>query len=73
MEKPFEVIALSNYYNHALLRANVSFWFSIVFGSIGFAVMILAFATHEAGDIWGTVIKAASGTIIDAVSSIFFL
>jgi len=72
-EKPFEVVALSNYYNHALSRANVSFWFSIIFGAIGFGVIILAFATHDKGDLWGTIIKAASGTIIDAVSGIFFV
>ena len=72
-EKPFEVVALSNYYNHALLRANVSFWFSIIFGSIGFGVIILAFATHDKSDLWGTVVKAASGTVIDAVSSLFFV
>lgn len=72
-EKPFEVVALSNYYNHALLRANVSFWFSIVFASIAFCVIIFAFATHDRADLWGTVVKAASGTVIDAVASLFFV
>jgi hypothetical protein len=72
-EKPFEVVALSNYYNHALGRANVSFWFSIIFGAIGFGVIIFAFATHNKADIWGTVVKAASGTVIDAVSGVFFV
>jgi hypothetical protein len=72
-DKPFEVIALSNYYNHALSRANVSFWFSIIFGAIGFGVIIFAFATHDKADLWGTVVKAGSGTIIDAVSSLFFV
>lgn len=72
-EKPFEVVALSNYYNHALLRANVSFWFSLVFAAIGFGVIIFAFATHDRGDLWGTVVKAASGTVIDAVSTLIFV
>lgn len=72
-EKPFEVIALSNYYNHALLRANVSFWFSLVFAAVGFGVIIFAFATHNQSDLWGTVVKAASGTVIDAVSALFFV
>lgn len=71
--KPFEATALANYYNHALSRANISFWFSLVFASIGFGVIIFAFATHSASDIWGTVIKALSGTVIDAVSALFFV
>lgn len=72
-EKPFETGALSAYYNHALLRANVSFWFSLIFATIGFGVIIFAFATHDRGDLWGTVVKAASGTIIDSVSALFFV
>lgn len=72
-DKPFEVVALSNYYNHALLRANVSFWFSLVFAAVGFGVIIFAFATHNQADLWGTVVKAVSGTVIDAVSALFFV
>ncbi|KJB95163.1 hypothetical protein N826_07180 [Skermanella aerolata KACC 11604] len=67
------MVALSNYYNHALRRANISFWFSIIFASIGFGVIIFAFATHDNSDILGTVVKAASGAIIDAVASLFFV
>ena len=72
-EKPFEVVALSNYYNHALLRANVSFWFSLVFAAVGFGVIIFAFATHNPTDLSGTIVKAISGTVIDAVSALFFV
>ena len=72
-EKPFEVVALSNYYNHALLRANVSFWFSLIFAAIGFGVIIFAFATHSPSDVLGTVVKATSGAIIDGVSTLFFI
>ena len=70
---PFETTALANYYNQALSRARVSFWFSLVFASLGFCVIIFAFITHAPGDIGGTVIKVASGAIIDAVSSLFFI
>lgn len=71
--KPFEIIALASYYNQALSRSTVAFWFSIVFGSIGFAVIILAFITHQNGDISGTIIKLTCGSIIDAVSTLFFV
>ena len=70
---PFETTALANYYNQALSRARVSFWFSLVFASLGFGVIIFAFITHSAGDVAGTIVKVASGTIIDAVSSLFFI
>lgn len=70
--EPFEINALSSYYNQALSRANISFWFSLVFASVGFAVIIFAFLSHDSGDIGSTVIKVISGTVIDAVSALFF-
>jgi hypothetical protein len=68
----FEIQALENYYNQALSRANISFWFSLIFASIGFGVIILAFVMHSKDDILSTAIKVASGTVIDAVSALFF-
>jgi len=62
-QEPFEATALSNYYNHALSRANISFWFSLVFASIGFGVIIFAFATHTSADLAGTIVKATSGAV----------
>ncbi|MBB2905801.1 hypothetical protein FHR76_002183 [Rhizobium sp. RAS22] len=72
-EKPFEVKALANYYNQALARANISFWFSLVFASIGFGVIIFAFISHTQGNIADTLIKVLSGTVIDGVSALFFV
>ncbi|WP_458096233.1 TRADD-N-associated membrane domain-containing protein [Roseomonas sp. WA12] len=71
--KPFEVEALANYYNQALSRANISFWFSLIFASVGFGVIIFAFITHTQGDLAGTIVKVASGAVIDAVSGLFFV
>ncbi|WP_052201758.1 hypothetical protein [Ensifer sp. ZNC0028] len=73
IEKPFEITVLSNHYNQALSRANISFWFSLIFAAIGFGVIIFAFLTHNTNDIAGTAIKIVSGTIIDAVSALFFV
>ena len=72
-DKPFEAAALASYYNQALTRATVSFWFSLIFAAIGFGVIIFAFATHQSGDLGGTALKLLSGTVIDAVSSLFFI
>ena len=71
--KPFEIPALANYYNQALSRANISFWFSLIFASIGFGVIIFAFLSHNSTDVSGTIIKVISGTVIDAVAGLFFV
>ena len=71
--KPFEISALANYYNQVLKRANLAFVFSILFASIGFCVIIFAFSSHSTNDLAGTIVKVASGAIIDAVSGLFFV
>ncbi|HEX8225487.1 MAG TPA: hypothetical protein VF605_16865 [Allosphingosinicella sp.] len=71
--RPFETTALENYYGQVLSRANISFWFSLVFASIGFGVIIFAFVTHNTADVTGTIIKVVSGTVIDAISGLFFV
>jgi hypothetical protein len=69
----FEVEALEAYYNQALQSARISFWFSLGFACIGFAVIIFAFASHTAADTSGTIIKVVSGTVIDTVAGLFFV
>ena len=71
--QPFETTALANYYNQALSRTTISFWFSIIFASIGFGVIIFAFLSYSPGDVGGTTVKVLGGTIIDAVSGLFFV
>lgn len=71
--QPFEIKALASYYNQALSRANISFWFSLVFASIGFGLIVFALVSHDSTDATGTIIKVASGTVIDAVSALFFV
>jgi hypothetical protein len=68
----FEVKALATYYNRALSRATISFWFSIIFATIGFGVIIFALLSHDSSDLYATILKVVSGTVIDAVSSLFF-
>lgn len=72
-ERPFEVAALASYYNKALSRTTVSFWFSLFFASVGFSVIVIAFVTHTNGNMIDTLIKVVSGTVIDAVSALFFV
>jgi hypothetical protein len=70
---PFEIEQLANYYSVTLGQAKISFWFSLVFASIGFMVIVgAAFLYHE-GDVMGVTIKIVSGLIIDAVAALFFV
>lgn len=71
--QPFEIKALASYYNQALSRANISFWFSLIFASVGFGLIVFALFSHDSTDATGTIIKVASGTVIDAVSALFFV
>ncbi len=73
VDKPFEATALANYYNQVLARSNISFWFSLVFASIGFGVIIFAFLTHNSADVTGSIVKVTSGVVIDSVASLFFV
>lgn len=69
----FETTALRDYYKHALSRANVSFWFSMTFATIGFGVIIFAFVSHSSSDIWGSGLKMIGGAVIEAVAGLFFV
>lgn len=69
----FEKRSLEAYYNQALFRTNVSFWFSLIFAAVGFGVIILAFMTHNPADLTGSLLKVGSGVVIDAVSGLFFV
>jgi hypothetical protein len=70
---PFEIEQLANYYSVTLGQAKISFWFSLVFASIGFIVIIGAAFLYHDGDPMGASIKIISGLIIDAVAALFFV
>jgi hypothetical protein len=70
---PFEIEQLANYYSVTLGQAKVSFWFSLLFASIGFIVIIGAAFLYRDGDALGASIKVTSGVIIDAVAALFFV
>ncbi|MCU1326775.1 MAG: putative rane protein [Bryobacterales bacterium] len=72
-EKPFEAVALAKYYNQALTRANTAFAVSLLSAALGFGVILYAIIFHTTADASGTALKILSGTIIDAVSALFFV
>lgn len=70
---PFEIEQLANYYSLTLGQAKVSFWFSLVFASIGFLVIVGAAILYKDGDYASASIKIISGLVIDGVSALFFV
>jgi hypothetical protein len=70
---PFEIEQLASYYSVTLGQAKISFWFSLIFASIGFMVIIGAAFLYREGDTLGASIKITSGLIIDAVAALFFV
>lgn len=68
---------MQQYHAQGLAQAKISFWFSLIFASIGFTVIIVSLLTMDNSaaltDQGRTLIGLVSGTIIDAVSTLFFI
>src|SRR5215213_7845324 len=69
----FETEQLAQYYAQVLAQSKVSFWFSLVFASIGFMVIVLAGFLASSSSVGATVAQFSAGAIMDAVSALFFV
>lgn len=67
-----QYVLLSSYHAQSLAQSKQSFWFSLVFASLGFGVIVLAILGHSDG-MFDKSIKLISGTVIDAVAGLFFV
>lgn len=72
-KKSFEITQLENYYSQVLSQSKNSFWFSLVFASIGFVIIIISGFLYNSDNMESTVISMTSGVIIDSVSALFFV
>ncbi len=70
---PFETEQLASYYAQILAQSKVSFWFSLVFASIGFLVMLIAAFMHSDAQAGSTIARFIAGGIVDAVAALFFV
>jgi hypothetical protein len=72
-----QIMLLSQYHNEGLGQSRISFWFSLLFAALGFAVILMAVVSMDRSrdmiEQGGTFITLAAGTIIDAVSALFFV
>lgn len=70
---PFETEQLAQYYAQILAQSKISFWFSLVFASLGFVVIILAGFLHQDGNLQATFVQVFAGVVMDAISALFFV
>ena len=72
-----QYLLLREYHAQGLAQSKISFWFSLIFASLGFLVIITAIFTIEREvpitNQGRTLITLIAGTIIDAVSALFFV
>ena len=70
---PFETEQLANYYSQVLAQSKTSFWFSLVFASIGFFIIVLAAFLHSTAETGSTIARFTAGGVVDAVAALFFV
>lgn len=72
-----QYLLLREYHAQGLAQSKISFWFSLIFASLGFAVIVIAILTMERGvqltEQGRSFITLIAGTIIDAVAALFFV
>lgn len=72
-EAPFETQQLALYYAQILTQSKISFWFSLIFASIGFGVIIVAVFLSSTASTGATIVQFVAGVVIDAVAALFFV
>jgi hypothetical protein len=73
VDVPFETEQLAQYYSQVLAQSKISFWFSLIFASLGFVVIIIASFMYSTATAGATVAQIVAGVIMDAVSALFFV
>lgn len=72
-----QYVLLRQYHSQGLAQSKISFWFSLVFAALGFGVILLSIASANPQGKWTeqgrSFVTFAAGTIIDAVSALFFV
>jgi len=70
---PFETEQLAQYYAQVLAQSRTSFWFSLVFASLGFMVILIGVFLYSGSNVGATVVQFLAGIVMDAVASLFFV
>ena len=72
-DRPYQL--LQEYHSQGLAQSRVSFWFSLIFASIGFVVIMIGLlnvqSQKQISQQSSSFISLIAGTVIDAVSALF--
>ena len=72
-DRPFEIEQLANYYSQILSQSKISFWFSLIFASLGFATIVVSAFLYSNLNGTATAVQFIAGIIMDAVAGLFFV
>jgi len=70
---PFETEHLARYYAQILLQSRVAFWFSLVFASLGFFVIVAGALLYAQDKAAQAIAQGIAGLVVDAVAALFFV
>lgn len=70
---PFETGQLASYYAQVLVQSKISFWFSLIFASLGFLIIVVAAFMYSGTDSGSTIARFIAGAVVDAVAALFFV
>ncbi len=70
---PFETEQLALYYGQVLSQSKISFWFSLIFASLGFVVIIVSVFLYTEATVGATIAQVLAGIVVDAVAGLFFV
>ncbi len=72
-----QYLLMREYHAQGLAQSKASFWFSLIFASLGFAVIVSAAVSLQPNEKvleqGRTIVTLIAGTVIDAVAALFFV
>ncbi len=72
-QSPAEAEQLAQYYAQVLAQSKIASWFSLIFASLGFLVIVVANVRYSESSASASVAQTIAGIITEAVSALFFV
>jgi hypothetical protein len=71
--EPFETEHLERYYTQVLIQFKIAFWFSLIFASFGFVVIVVAALMYSIEQSGIIIVQGIAGVLVDAIAALFFV
>lgn len=69
---PYEREQLAGYYAQVLAQSKIAFWFSLIFATIGFFIIIIAALNYKSETAGISITSAIAGIVMDLIAALFF-